>query len=103
MFAVPRRASFASGEVDASWRALPNLTLRSLYLPRSVRGDIVRGLTTAAIVWMTAAIGMACGAGLVPAGAGGHGCALHRRLCLSAAFRAPSPVALSRLSSSGCL
>jgi putative Mg2+ transporter-C (MgtC) family protein len=30
-----------------------------------VRGDIVRGLTTAAIVWMTAAIGMACGAGLV--------------------------------------
>jgi putative Mg2+ transporter-C (MgtC) family protein len=30
-----------------------------------VRGDIVRGLTTAAIVWMTAAIGMACGAGLI--------------------------------------
>jgi putative Mg2+ transporter-C (MgtC) family protein len=30
-----------------------------------VRGDIVRGLTTAAIVWMTAAIGMACGSGLV--------------------------------------
>jgi putative Mg2+ transporter-C (MgtC) family protein len=30
-----------------------------------VRGDIVRGLTTAAIVWTTAAIGMACGAGLV--------------------------------------
>jgi putative Mg2+ transporter-C (MgtC) family protein len=30
-----------------------------------VRGDIVRGLTTAAIVWITAAIGMACGAGLV--------------------------------------
>jgi putative Mg2+ transporter-C (MgtC) family protein len=29
-----------------------------------VRSDIVRGLTTAAIVWMTAAIGMACGAGL---------------------------------------
>jgi putative Mg2+ transporter-C (MgtC) family protein len=29
-----------------------------------VRGDIVRGLTTAAIVWITAAIGMACGAGL---------------------------------------
>jgi putative Mg2+ transporter-C (MgtC) family protein len=29
-----------------------------------VRGDAVRGLTTAAIVWMTAAIGMACGAGL---------------------------------------
>jgi putative Mg2+ transporter-C (MgtC) family protein len=29
-----------------------------------VRGDIVRGLTTAAIVWMTAAVGMACGAGL---------------------------------------
>jgi putative Mg2+ transporter-C (MgtC) family protein len=28
-----------------------------------VRQDIVRGLTTAAIVWMTAAIGMACGAG----------------------------------------
>jgi putative Mg2+ transporter-C (MgtC) family protein len=30
-----------------------------------VRRDAVRGLTTAAIVWMTAAIGMACGAGLV--------------------------------------
>jgi putative Mg2+ transporter-C (MgtC) family protein len=30
-----------------------------------VRGDAVRGLTTAAIVWVTAAIGMACGAGLI--------------------------------------
>jgi putative Mg2+ transporter-C (MgtC) family protein len=30
-----------------------------------VRGDAVRGLTTAAIVWVAAAIGMACGAGLV--------------------------------------
>lgn len=30
-----------------------------------VRGDAVRGLTTAAIVWMTTAIGMACGAGMV--------------------------------------
>src|ERR1700691_6650245 len=30
-----------------------------------VRGDIVRGLTTAAIVWTTAAIGMASGAGLI--------------------------------------
>jgi putative Mg2+ transporter-C (MgtC) family protein len=29
-----------------------------------VRGDAVRGLTTAAIVWITAGIGMACGAGL---------------------------------------
>jgi putative Mg2+ transporter-C (MgtC) family protein len=29
-----------------------------------VRGDAVRGLTTAAIVWVTAGIGMACGAGL---------------------------------------
>ena len=29
-----------------------------------VRGDAVQGLTTAAIVWMTTAIGMACGAGL---------------------------------------
>jgi putative Mg2+ transporter-C (MgtC) family protein len=29
-----------------------------------VRGDIVRGLTTAAVVWVTAAIGMACAAGL---------------------------------------
>jgi putative Mg2+ transporter-C (MgtC) family protein len=29
-----------------------------------VRGDAVRGLTTASIVWMTTAIGMACGAGL---------------------------------------
>lgn len=30
-----------------------------------VRGDAVRGLTTASIVWINAAIGMACGAGLV--------------------------------------
>jgi putative Mg2+ transporter-C (MgtC) family protein len=29
-----------------------------------VRRDSVRGLTTAAVVWVTAAIGMACGAGL---------------------------------------
>ena len=26
--------------------------------------DVVRGLTTAAIIWLTAAVGMACGAGL---------------------------------------
>lgn len=30
-----------------------------------VKGDAVRGLTTAAVVWMTAAIGMACAGGLV--------------------------------------
>ena len=30
-----------------------------------VRGDAVRGLTTAATVWMVTAIGMACGAGLL--------------------------------------
>jgi putative Mg2+ transporter-C (MgtC) family protein len=29
-----------------------------------LRGDAVRGLTTASIVWMTAAVGMACGAGM---------------------------------------
>lgn len=29
-----------------------------------VRGDAVRGLTTAASIWLTAAVGMACGAGL---------------------------------------
>jgi len=29
-----------------------------------MRRDLVRGLTTAAIVWLTAAVGMACGAGL---------------------------------------
>ncbi|MQA94224.1 MAG: MgtC/SapB family protein [Streptosporangiales bacterium] len=29
-----------------------------------VRRDLVRGLTTAAVVWLAAAIGMACGAGL---------------------------------------
>jgi putative Mg2+ transporter-C (MgtC) family protein len=29
-----------------------------------VQKDIVRGLTTAAIIWLTAAVGMACGAGL---------------------------------------
>ena len=31
-----------------------------------VNRDVVRGLTTAATVWMSAAIGMACGAGMVP-------------------------------------
>ena len=30
-----------------------------------VRSDIVKGLTTAATIWLTAAIGMACGAGLI--------------------------------------
>lgn len=30
-----------------------------------VRKDIVHGLTTAATVWLTAAIGMACGAGMI--------------------------------------
>ncbi len=29
-----------------------------------VQRDIVRGLTTAAVIWLTAAVGMACGAGL---------------------------------------
>lgn len=29
-----------------------------------MRSDLVRGLTTAAIVWLTAGVGMACGAGL---------------------------------------
>ena len=40
-----------------------------------VRKDIVRGLTTAATVWLTAAVGMACGAGLpilAVAVTGGH-------------------------------
>lgn len=40
-----------------------------------VRRDTVRGLTTAAIIWVTAAIGMACGAGLpilAAAVTGGH-------------------------------
>src|SRR5271156_3601257 len=40
-----------------------------------VRKDIVRGLTTASIVWLTAAVGMAAGAGLsilAPAGAPRH-------------------------------
>jgi putative Mg2+ transporter-C (MgtC) family protein len=30
-----------------------------------MRRDVVRGLTTAASIWLTAALGMACGAGLV--------------------------------------
>jgi putative Mg2+ transporter-C (MgtC) family protein len=34
-----------------------------------VRRDSVRGLTTAAVVWVTAAVGAACGAGLVLVGA----------------------------------
>ena len=31
-----------------------------------VNRDVVRGLTTAASIWLAAAIGMACGAGLLP-------------------------------------
>jgi putative Mg2+ transporter-C (MgtC) family protein len=31
-----------------------------------MRRDVVRGLTTAASIWFTAALGMACGAGRVP-------------------------------------
>ncbi len=31
-----------------------------------VNRDVVRGLTTAATVWLSAAIGMACGSGLIP-------------------------------------
>ena len=31
-----------------------------------MRRDVVRGLTTAASIWLTAAVGMACGAGMVP-------------------------------------
>lgn len=31
-----------------------------------VNRDVVRGLTTAASIWLSAAIGMACGAGLLP-------------------------------------
>ncbi len=45
-----------------------------------VRRDIVKGLTTAAIVWLTAAIGMACGAGLgllAVAGTVGHFAVVH--------------------------
>jgi hypothetical protein len=45
-----------------------------------VRGDIVRGLTTAAIVWMTAAIGMACGAALVLLALAVTAASLRRRL-----------------------
>jgi putative Mg2+ transporter-C (MgtC) family protein len=40
-----------------------------------VRQDVVRGLTTAATVWLAAAVGMACGAGLpilAVAGTAGH-------------------------------
>nr|WP_269452095.1 MgtC/SapB family protein [Tessaracoccus coleopterorum] len=31
-----------------------------------VNRDVVRGLTTAASIWLSAAIGMACGSGLIP-------------------------------------
>jgi putative Mg2+ transporter-C (MgtC) family protein len=31
---------------------------------RSIRGDVVVGLTTAASVWATAAVGIACGSGM---------------------------------------
>lgn len=40
-----------------------------------VNRDVVRGLTTAASIWLAAAIGMACGAGLIPLAA--MGTALH--------------------------
>jgi putative Mg2+ transporter-C (MgtC) family protein len=38
-----------------------------------VNRDVVRGLTTAATIWMTAAIGMACGAGMIPLAAAATG------------------------------
>lgn len=41
-----------------------------------VRGDAVQGLTTAAVIWLTAAIGSACGAGLPVVGAIGTACHL---------------------------
>src|SRR6202789_4027779 len=31
-----------------------------------IQRDVVRGLTTAAVIWLTAAVGMACGGGLPP-------------------------------------
>ena len=38
-----------------------------------VNNDTVRGLTTAATVWLSAAIGMACGAGMIPLAATASG------------------------------
>ena len=43
-------------------RSLPASALSAAELSSCAR--LVRGLTTAAIVWLTAAVGMACGAGL---------------------------------------
>jgi putative Mg2+ transporter-C (MgtC) family protein len=69
-----------------------------------VRKDIVRGLTTAATVWLTAAVGMACGAGLpilAIATAAGHFVvviilpAIERRLPKSRWAPAPIHVAYS--------
>ncbi|MFI6983312.1 MgtC/SapB family protein [Embleya sp. NPDC050154] len=49
-----------------------------------VRRDTVRGLTTAAVVWLTCAIGMACGAGPALSRDRGHHAALRGRVRLSA-------------------
>ncbi|MFC5066144.1 MgtC/SapB family protein [Actinomycetospora atypica] len=59
-----------------------------------VRRDAVRGLTTAATVWVTAAVGMACGAGLPLLAVGGT--AVH--YLVTRGFR-PLARALSRSSS----
>jgi MgtC family len=56
-----------------------------------VRGDAVRGLTTAAIVWITAAIGMACGAGLAILALAATA-ALHRRVRIPSARGRASPI-----------
>lgn len=75
-----------------------------------VRKDIVRGLTTAATVWLTSAVGMACGAGLpVLAGAvtAGHFIviglfpAIERRLPKSR--WAPTPLRISYWDGRGIL
>ena len=56
-----------------------------------VNNDTVRGLTTAATVWLSAAIGMACGAGMIPLAA----TAVAPRLRSSSCCWAPSPRACS--------
>lgn len=75
-----------------------------------VRRDLVRGLTTAAVVWLTAAVGMACGAGLILLAVGvtaGHLAvmygltAISRRLPVSR--HAPSQLRITYLEGRGAL
>ncbi len=76
-----------------------------------MRRDIVRGLTTAASVWLTAALGMACGAGLpvlAVATTGGHFLImlgfpkLVAAICRRSARQPPGCASFTRIAAATC-